>query len=73
MYLAGMNFHENLSLLGEKEGLKGRKLNKALESFTWNITVLKVLENKIRMISKLSYFMVFFFVVLAKCYGVMMI
>lgn len=46
MYLAGMYFHEDLSLLGEKEGLKGRKLTKALESFTWNITVLKVMENK---------------------------
>lgn len=38
----GMNFHEDLSRLGEKEGLKGRKLSKAVESFTWNITVLKV-------------------------------
>lgn len=39
---AGMDFHEELSRLGEKEGLKGRKLSKAVESFTWNITVLKV-------------------------------
>uniref|UniRef100_A0A3B5B6L4 Phosphoinositide phospholipase C n=1 Tax=Stegastes partitus TaxID=144197 RepID=A0A3B5B6L4_9TELE len=38
----GMDFHEELSRLGEKDGLKGRKLNKAVESFTWNITVLKV-------------------------------
>ncbi|KAM8748996.1 inactive phospholipase C-like protein 1 [Acanthopagrus schlegelii] len=37
----GMDFHEDLSRLGEKEGLKGRKQSKALESFTWNITVLK--------------------------------
>uniref|UniRef100_A0A1A7XCD9 Phosphoinositide phospholipase C n=1 Tax=Iconisemion striatum TaxID=60296 RepID=A0A1A7XCD9_9TELE len=37
----GMDFHEDLSRLSEKEGLKGRKLNKAVESFTWNITVLK--------------------------------
>lgn len=37
-----MDFHEELSQLGEKEGLKGRKLSKAVESFTWNITVLKV-------------------------------
>ncbi|XP_061579190.1 inactive phospholipase C-like protein 1 [Cololabis saira] len=37
----GMDFHEDLSRLGEKEGLKGRKLNKGVESFTWNITVLK--------------------------------
>ncbi|CDR19136.1 unnamed protein product, partial [Oncorhynchus mykiss] len=39
----GMEFHEELPRLGEKEGLKGRKHSKALESFTWNITVLKVL------------------------------
>uniref|UniRef100_A0A672GVH0 Phosphoinositide phospholipase C n=1 Tax=Salarias fasciatus TaxID=181472 RepID=A0A672GVH0_SALFA len=42
----GMEFHEDLSRLGEKEGLKGRKLIKAVESFTWNITVLKVIERK---------------------------
>lgn len=39
---SGMDFHEDLSRLGDKEGLKGRKLSKAVESFTWNITVLKV-------------------------------
>uniref|UniRef100_A0A4W2F4Z9 Phosphoinositide phospholipase C n=1 Tax=Bos indicus x Bos taurus TaxID=30522 RepID=A0A4W2F4Z9_BOBOX len=38
---AGMEFHEELHNLGAKEGLKGRKLNKATESFAWNITVLK--------------------------------
>ncbi|KAG7463925.1 hypothetical protein MATL_G00181820 [Megalops atlanticus] len=37
----GMEFHEDLPRLGEKEGLKGRKQSKAVESFTWNITVLK--------------------------------
>lgn len=37
-----MEFHENLSELAVKEGLKGRKLHKATESFTWNITILKV-------------------------------
>jgi hypothetical protein len=37
-----MEFHEELHNLGTKEGLKGRKLNKATESFAWNITVLKV-------------------------------
>uniref|UniRef100_A0A3P8ZJS0 Phosphoinositide phospholipase C n=1 Tax=Esox lucius TaxID=8010 RepID=A0A3P8ZJS0_ESOLU len=37
----GMEFHEDLPRLGDKEGLKGRKQSKALESFTWNITVLK--------------------------------
>lgn len=39
---AGMDFHEELPRLGEKEGLKGRKQSKAVESFTWNITVLRV-------------------------------
>lgn len=39
---SGMEFHEELPRLGEKEGLKGHKQSKALESFTWNITVLKV-------------------------------
>ncbi|XP_015272924.1 PREDICTED: inactive phospholipase C-like protein 1 [Gekko japonicus] len=38
---AGMEFHEELHNLGTKEGLKGRKLSKAIESFAWNITVLK--------------------------------
>lgn len=51
--LVGMDFHEDLSRLGDKEGLKGRKLSKAVESFTWNITVLKVVESKDIMISKL--------------------
>lgn len=50
---AGMDFHEDLSRLGEKEGLKGRKQCKAVESFTWNITVLKVLIK----ISELSEWM----------------
>ncbi|XP_006008939.2 inactive phospholipase C-like protein 2 [Latimeria chalumnae] len=38
---AGMEFHENLHNVGAKEGLKGRKLQKAVENFTWNITILK--------------------------------
>ncbi|KAL8176024.1 UNVERIFIED_CONTAM: hypothetical protein K2H54_018520 [Gekko kuhli] len=38
---AGMGFHKELHRLEVKEGLKGRKLQKALESFAWNITVLK--------------------------------
>lgn len=37
-----MAFHENLHDLAVKEGLKGRKLHKSVESFTWNITILKV-------------------------------
>uniref|UniRef100_W5K3S9 Phosphoinositide phospholipase C n=1 Tax=Astyanax mexicanus TaxID=7994 RepID=W5K3S9_ASTMX len=37
----GMVYHEDLPKLGEKENLKGRKQSKAVESFTWNITVLK--------------------------------
>ncbi|XP_016417522.1 inactive phospholipase C-like protein 2 [Sinocyclocheilus rhinocerous] len=36
-----MEFHENLHDMGVKEGLKGRKLHKSVESFTWNITILK--------------------------------
>ncbi|XP_076851663.1 inactive phospholipase C-like protein 2 isoform X1 [Brachyhypopomus gauderio] len=38
---AGLDFHENLHRIGAKEGLKGRKLQKAMESYAWNITVLK--------------------------------
>ncbi|KAK2830220.1 hypothetical protein Q5P01_018151 [Channa striata] len=36
-----MEFHENLQNLALKEGLKGRKVSRALESFSWNITILK--------------------------------
>ncbi|XP_067360436.1 inactive phospholipase C-like protein 2 isoform X1 [Channa argus] len=36
-----MEFHENLPNLAVKEGLKGRKFSRALESFSWNITILK--------------------------------
>ncbi|KAM4688613.1 inactive phospholipase C-like protein 2 [Discoglossus pictus] len=36
-----MEFHENLHSFGTKEGLKERKMLKAVESFTWNITILK--------------------------------
>lgn len=39
---AGMDFHKELHRIETKEGLRGRKLQKALESFAWNITVLKV-------------------------------
>ncbi|XP_056618201.1 inactive phospholipase C-like protein 2 [Triplophysa dalaica] len=38
---AAMEFHEKLHDMAVKEGLKGRKLNKSVESFTWNITILK--------------------------------
>lgn len=37
-----MEFHEKLQSLAAKEGLKGRKVSRALESFSWNITILKV-------------------------------
>lgn len=37
-----MDFHKELPRIEAKEGLRGRKLQKALESFAWNITVLKV-------------------------------
>ncbi|XP_028674029.2 inactive phospholipase C-like protein 2 [Erpetoichthys calabaricus] len=36
-----MEYHENLHSIAAKEGLKGRKLQKAVENFTWNITILK--------------------------------
>lgn len=39
---AGMDFHKELHRIEAKEGLRGHKLQKALESFAWNITVLKV-------------------------------
>lgn len=41
---SGLDFHEDLHRIGAKEGLKGRKLQKAMESYAWNITVLKVSE-----------------------------
>lgn len=37
-----MEFHEKLQSLAAKEGLRGRKVSRALESFSWNITILKV-------------------------------
>lgn len=37
-----MEFHEKLQSLAIKEGLKGSKVSRALESFSWNITILKV-------------------------------
>lgn len=42
LLLPGLDFHEDLHRIGAKEGLKGRKLQKAMESYAWNITVLKV-------------------------------
>ncbi|XP_031178836.1 inactive phospholipase C-like protein 2 isoform X2 [Sander lucioperca] len=36
-----MEFHEKLQTLAAKEGLRGRKVSRALESFSWNITILK--------------------------------
>lgn len=42
-FIAAMEFHENLHDMAVKEGLKGRKLHKSVESFTWNITILKVI------------------------------
>ncbi|XP_066300455.1 inactive phospholipase C-like protein 1 [Branchiostoma lanceolatum] len=38
---AGLDFHEKLQELSSKEGLKGRKLTRALENFAWNIRVLQ--------------------------------
>lgn len=45
MFNPGLDFHEDLHRIGVKEGLKGRKLQKAMESYAWNITVLKVKKN----------------------------
>ncbi|KAK6324110.1 hypothetical protein J4Q44_G00064490 [Coregonus suidteri] len=36
-----MEFHEMLQSIAVKEGLKGRKVTRAVESFSWNITILK--------------------------------
>ncbi|KAK6327798.1 hypothetical protein J4Q44_G00034440 [Coregonus suidteri] len=36
-----MEFHEKLQPMAVKEGLKGRKVTRAVESFSWNITILK--------------------------------
>ncbi len=41
--ISAMEFHEKLHDMAMKEGLKGRKLHKSIESFTWNITILKVI------------------------------
>ncbi|XP_060683394.1 inactive phospholipase C-like protein 1 isoform X2 [Hemiscyllium ocellatum] len=38
---SGLEFHRGIHGLAKKEGLKGAKINKALENFAWNITVLK--------------------------------
>lgn len=42
-----MEFHEKLQSLAAKEGLKGRKVTRALESFSWNITILKVRQKHV--------------------------
>ncbi|XP_077403984.1 inactive phospholipase C-like protein 2 [Vanacampus margaritifer] len=39
--IMAMTFHEHLQSLAAKEGLRGRKVGRAVESFTWNITILK--------------------------------
>uniref|UniRef100_A0A8C6WLS2 Phosphoinositide phospholipase C n=1 Tax=Neogobius melanostomus TaxID=47308 RepID=A0A8C6WLS2_9GOBI len=38
---SAMEFHEGLQSMAAREGLKGRKVSRALESFSWNITILK--------------------------------
>lgn len=38
---SAMEFHEGLQSMATREGLKGRKVSRALESFSWNITILK--------------------------------
>lgn len=37
-----MKFHETLHSIAVKEGLNDRKVTRAVESFSWNITILKV-------------------------------
>ncbi|KAM9384294.1 inactive phospholipase C-like protein 2 [Pholidichthys leucotaenia] len=36
-----MQFHEKLQNLAMKEGVKGSKISRAVENFSWNITILK--------------------------------
>ncbi|KXJ09694.1 Inactive phospholipase C-like protein 1 [Exaiptasia diaphana] len=38
---SGLEWHEDLYNTCTKEGLKGKRLTKALESFAWNVRVLK--------------------------------
>ncbi|XP_072303376.1 inactive phospholipase C-like protein 2 [Eucyclogobius newberryi] len=38
---SAMEFHEGLQNMATKEGLKGQKVSRALENFSWNITILK--------------------------------
>ncbi|XP_063957032.1 inactive phospholipase C-like protein 2 [Lytechinus pictus] len=40
-HTAGMQYHDNLTELLTKEGIKGRKLTRSTENFAWNIRVLK--------------------------------
>lgn len=56
-----MEFHEHLHSIGTKEGLKERKLQKAVESFTWNITILKVPSAPFLMLLTLQPFSARFF------------
>lgn len=37
----GLEFHEDLQQLAIQQGLKGKKLNKGMENFVWNVRVLK--------------------------------
>uniref|UniRef100_A0A3P9K4N4 Phosphoinositide phospholipase C n=1 Tax=Oryzias latipes TaxID=8090 RepID=A0A3P9K4N4_ORYLA len=36
-----MEFHEKLQILAAREGMKGSKVCRAVESFSWNVTILK--------------------------------
>ncbi|XP_064601802.1 inactive phospholipase C-like protein 2 [Liolophura sinensis] len=38
---AGLEWHEDLELHCQQNGLKGKKLSKAVENFAWNVRVLK--------------------------------
>lgn len=56
-----MEFHEHLHSIGTREGLKERKLQKAVESFTWNITILKVPSGLLLVLVVLQTFSACFF------------
>lgn len=56
VHFSGLDFHEDLHRIGAKEGLKGRKLQKAMESYAWNITVLKVSASKLALVVALVLF-----------------
>ncbi|ESO02184.1 hypothetical protein HELRODRAFT_65381 [Helobdella robusta] len=45
---SAMTYHDNLSNMAASNGFKGKKLNKTLENYAWNIRVLKGQEDLMR-------------------------